>query len=83
MSTDPENCNTTNISAPCKTATPLSQLPWLDRLLSLWIFLAMALGVLLGYFVPSAQEALNSGSIAEVSIPIFVGLLWMMYPVLW
>ncbi|KAJ3410663.1 hypothetical protein HDV05_003519 [Chytridiales sp. JEL 0842] len=65
-----------------RAATPFSQLPWLDKLLTLWILLAMILGVLLGNYVPSAAPALNSGKIADVSIPIFVGLLWMMYPVL-
>ncbi|KAJ3282015.1 hypothetical protein HDU76_008793, partial [Blyttiomyces sp. JEL0837] len=42
----------------------------------------MTLGILLGHFVPSAATSLNSGSIAGVSLPIFIGLLWMMYPVL-
>ncbi|ORY48523.1 arsenite efflux protein-like protein [Rhizoclosmatium globosum] len=58
------------------------QLSWLDRLLPLNILLAMVLGTLIGHYVPSAATNLNSGSIADVSVPIFVGLLWMMYPVL-
>ncbi|KAJ3288976.1 hypothetical protein HDU79_004427 [Rhizoclosmatium sp. JEL0117] len=58
------------------------QLSWLDRLLPVNILLAMVLGTLIGHYVPSAASNLNSGSIADVSVPIFVGLLWMMYPVL-
>ncbi|ORY44118.1 arsenite efflux protein-like protein [Rhizoclosmatium globosum] len=58
------------------------QLSWLDRLLPVNILLAMVLGTLIGHYVPSAATNLNSGSIADVSVPIFVGLLWMMYPVL-
>ncbi|MHB1160411.1 MAG: ACR3 family arsenite efflux transporter [Chloroflexota bacterium] len=54
----------------------------LDRLLPLWIFLAMAFGLGLGYVYPGVATALNSLSMGTVSIPIAVGLLWMMYPVL-
>ncbi|KAJ3400267.1 hypothetical protein HDU80_007127 [Chytriomyces hyalinus] len=42
----------------------------------------MVIGTLIGRYVPNAAVALNSGSIADVSLPIFIGLLWMMYPVL-
>jgi len=42
----------------------------------------MALGIILGYFVPSFASALQRGSFVEVSIPIAVGLLVMMYPIL-
>ncbi|TPX72545.1 hypothetical protein CcCBS67573_g05765 [Chytriomyces confervae] len=58
------------------------QLSWLDRLLPINILLAMVIGTLIGRYVPNAAVALNSGSIADVSLPIFIGLLWMMYPVL-
>ncbi|KAJ3246175.1 hypothetical protein HDU77_009079 [Chytriomyces hyalinus] len=58
------------------------QLSWLDRLLPINILLAMVIGTLIGRYVPNAPVALNSGSIADVSLPIFIGLLWMMYPVL-
>ncbi|KAI8841472.1 sodium bile acid symporter family-domain-containing protein [Chytriomyces cf. hyalinus JEL632] len=58
------------------------QLSWLDRLLPINILLAMIIGTLIGRYVPNAAVALNSGSIADVSLPIFIGLLWMMYPVL-
>ena len=60
----------------------MSSLSWLDKLLPLWILLAMVLGLLLGQFLPSAATALDNGDIAGVSLPIFIGLLWMMYPVL-
>lgn len=58
------------------------QLGVIDRFLWLWILLAMAFGLLLGYYVPVASEWLNSSQIDGVSLPIFVGLLWMMYPIL-
>ncbi|KAH0612996.1 uncharacterized protein H6S33_009376 [Morchella sextelata] len=58
------------------------QLGFLDRFLAIWIFLAMALGITLGYFVPETGPALQKGEFAEVSIPIAIGLLVMMYPIL-
>lgn len=58
------------------------QLSLLDRFLPLWIFLAMAVGVGLGAIIPGMQETLDSLRIDTVSLPIAVGLLWMMYPVL-
>ncbi|KAJ3348427.1 hypothetical protein HDU83_001312 [Entophlyctis luteolus] len=57
-------------------------LSWLDRLLPVNILLAMVIGTLIGHNVPTAASTLNSGSIADISIPIFIGLLCMMYPVL-
>src|SRR5271157_6591297 len=58
----------------------LGNLSLLDRLLPIWIFIAMALGVLLGYVFPSIGTAANSLQIDSVSLPIAVGLIWMMYP---
>jgi ACR3 family arsenite transporter len=69
-------------------ATAVSQinvfqrLSLLDRFLPLWIFAAMALGVILGAIAPGIKDVFNALSIGTVSFPIAVGLLWMMYPVL-
>ncbi|MHC5113094.1 MAG: ACR3 family arsenite efflux transporter [Planctomycetota bacterium] len=62
--------------------TKAKRLGFLDRFLTLWIFLAMGVGVMLGYFVPAFGEWIGSlhpeGS--QTSIPIAVGLILMMYP---
>ncbi|KAI2676853.1 uncharacterized protein N7506_000085 [Penicillium brevicompactum] len=57
-------------------------LGWLDRFLALWIFLAMAVGIILGNFVENTGPALQKGKFVGVSIPIAIGLLVMMYPIL-
>ncbi|KAK5019003.1 arsenicals resistance [Cryomyces antarcticus] len=57
-------------------------LGWLDRFLALWILLAMIIGVLLGNFVPNTGPALQKGKFVGVSVPIAIGLLVMMYPIL-
>jgi ACR3 family arsenite transporter len=54
----------------------------LDQLLPLWILLAMALGLLLGRLVPGLQTLLGSVQVGHTSLPIALGLLVMMYPVL-
>ncbi|KAJ3958037.1 arsenicals resistance [Colletotrichum tropicale] len=54
----------------------------LDRFLAVWIFFAMLIGILLGNFVPNAGPALQQGKFVGVSVPIAVGLLVMMYPIL-
>ena len=61
---------------------PMSRLSSIDRLLPLWIFIAMGLGVVLGRVFPDLGEVLDRVKIAGVSLPIAIGLLWMMYPVL-
>lgn len=61
---------------------PLRGLSFLDRFLVLWIFLAMALGIILGNLVPSTGPSLQRGTFVGVSVPIAIGLLVMMYPIL-
>ncbi|MDE5492230.1 ACR3 family arsenite efflux transporter [Elizabethkingia meningoseptica] len=57
-----------------------SKLKFLDRYLTLWIFLAMALGISLGYLVPDSTEWINSYSNGTTNIPLAAGLILMMYP---
>jgi ACR3 family arsenite transporter len=55
-------------------------LPILSKFLTLWIFLAMVIGVGLGYVFPGIADVLGQLSIGTTSIPIALGLIWMMYP---
>ena len=57
-----------------------SKLSFLDRYLTLWIFVAMALGILLGWGVPELSAGLAKLSVGTTSIPIAIGLIIMMYP---
>ncbi|KAH7170123.1 sodium bile acid symporter family-domain-containing protein [Dactylonectria macrodidyma] len=65
-----------------KHTSAFKSLGWLDRFLAVWIFLAMAVGIILGNFVDGIGETLEKGKFVGVSVPIAVGLLVMMYPIL-
>ena len=58
----------------------MRKLSFLDSYLTLWIFIAMFIGVGLGYYIPSVAENINGMSSGTTNIPIAIGLILMMYP---
>lgn len=67
---------------PPKKSSVFADLNVLERFLAVWIILAIAIGMILGNFVPSTGPALQKGSFVGVGIPVAVGLLVMIYPIL-
>lgn len=64
----------------CAPAANRKQLGFLDRFLTLWIFLAMGIGIGIGYFVPDVDVFINSFATGTTNIPLAIGLILMMVP---
>lgn len=64
----------------CAPAAERKKIGFINRYLTLWIFIAMAIGVAIGYWVPSSSGFINSFSSGATNIPLAIGLILMMYP---
>jgi len=73
-------CSLAEPAPPERFAMSGRRLSFLDRYLTLWIFLAMGLGIFLGYAVPGFNLAINAWNVGSISVPLALGLILMMYP---
>lgn len=64
----------------CAPIAKRKKLSFLDQFLTLWIFIAMIIGISIGYFIPSSGNFINSFSSGTTNIPMAIGLILMMYP---